>query len=69
MNEEVAYEQVAAELLEGHLKPGLWTKAIADSAGNEPLAKSLYIKSRAEQLLAEFQAEQAQAAGVLRAAQ
>ena len=69
MNEEAAYEQVAAELLEGHLKPGLWTKAIADSAGNEALAKSLYIKSRAVQLMAEFQAEQARAAGVLRAEQ
>ena len=53
MNDEDAYSQVAAELAANDLKVGLMTKAIADSVGNENVAKSLYIKFRAQQLLAE----------------
>ena len=58
MNEEDAYSQVAAEVAAGDRKLGLWTKSLAESMGNENVAKSLYIKFRAEQLLTEFRAKQ-----------
>jgi hypothetical protein len=53
MNEEQAYCQVAAEVSRGDLKAGLWAKALAESVGNENVAKSLYLKFRAQQLLSE----------------
>ena len=56
MTEEEAYAQVAAELTERDLKPGLWAKALAESVGNESVAKSLYLKFRAEQVLSECEA-------------
>ena len=60
MTDEEAYAQVAAELTERNLKPGLWAKALAESVGNENVAKSLYLKFRAEQLLADYQTEKRQ---------
>ena len=68
MTEDDAYSQVAAELTARDLKPGLWAKALADALGNENLAKSIYIKARAEQLLAECRAEQLKQSEVERAA-
>jgi hypothetical protein len=56
MTEEEAYALVAAELQERNLKPGLWAKALAESVGNENVAKSLYLKFRAAQLLRDYQA-------------
>jgi hypothetical protein len=53
MNEEKAYEQVAEEVARRDLKPGLWTKALAESVGNENIARSLYLKFRAQQLLSD----------------
>jgi hypothetical protein len=51
--EEAAYEVVALELTSNQVKPGLWTKALADASWDESLAKSLYVKMRHQQLLAE----------------
>ena len=50
MNDEPYYEAVATELLDKQIKPALWTKAYAESCGNESLAKSLYIKFRVKEL-------------------
>jgi len=60
MTEEEAYAQVASELANRDLRAGLWTKAMADSLGNENVAKSLYLKFRAEQILAESRVSEAQ---------
>lgn len=51
--EEAAYEVIALELASNDVKPGLWTKALADADWDEAIAKSLYVKMRHEQLLAE----------------
>lgn len=50
MNDEPYYEAVSTELLNKQIKPALWTKAYAESCGNESLAKSLYIKLRVKEL-------------------
>jgi hypothetical protein len=51
MTEDEAYAHVAAEVSRRDLRSGLWTKALAESLGNENLAKSLYLKFRAQQLI------------------
>ena len=53
--DEAAYEVIAFELASNEVKPGLWTKALADASWDETLAKSLYVKMRHQQLLAEVQ--------------
>jgi hypothetical protein len=50
LNDEIYYEAVAAEIQRKELKPGLWTKAVAESAGSNDRARSIYIKLRANQL-------------------
>lgn len=51
--EEALYEQVAAELLAGQVKHGLWLKATVESGGNEHKTKSLYTQFRIAQILEE----------------
>ena len=51
MDDEPFYEQVAAEIAAGQLKPGLWAKAFSEAGGNETAAKAIYIRLRANQLL------------------
>ena len=51
--EEAAYEVIAFELASNDVKPGLWTKALADADWDDAIAKSLYVRMRHEQLLAE----------------
>jgi len=58
MNEERAYEQVASEMSANNLRPGLMAKAYAESAGNTNVAKSLYIKYRAKQIIEKDIADQ-----------
>ena len=62
MNEESAYEQVASEMSANNLRPGLMAKAYAESAGNTNVAKSLYIKYRAKQIIEKDIADQKAAA-------
>ena len=51
--EEALYEQIAAELLAGQVKQGLWLKATVESGGNEHKTKSLYTQFRIAQILEE----------------
>ncbi len=50
MNEEALYDLVAAEMQEGHRKPGLWTKSFADADGDQTKAVVIYIRQRVAQL-------------------
>lgn len=50
MNEEPFYDAVAAEIQQGQLKPGLWTKAFADANGDQTKARVIYIRERVTQL-------------------
>ena len=48
--EDRYYDQVARELRNKTLIPGLWTKAYAEANGDEAKARALYIKYRVAQL-------------------
>ena len=50
MNDEPFYDVVATEIQQGHLKPGLWTKAFADANGDQTKARVIYIRQRVVQL-------------------
>lgn len=50
MSDEHFYTMVAEELRMAGPISGLWTKAFAEAEGNEPKAKALYLRYRAEQL-------------------
>ena len=49
-DDESLYETVANEIEAGDIQKGLWTKAFAQSGGNEAQTKALYIQTRVEQL-------------------
>ena len=49
-DDEKFYEEVARELQERPLIPGLWTKAFAEMGGDDAKARALYINLRVEQL-------------------
>ncbi|MGB5063969.1 MAG: hypothetical protein WBQ37_09425 [Candidatus Competibacter sp.] len=51
MDDEIYFEIVGQELRSGLLREGLWVKALSAAVGNENLARSLYIKMRAQQLI------------------
>jgi hypothetical protein len=53
--EEQLYEQVVNELASGQLRNGLWAKAIANSNGQDEMAKALYIQYRAQSLRDEYE--------------
>jgi hypothetical protein len=44
------YEAVAREIEQGQLDKVIWTRAVANSAGDDKLARSLYVRYRAEAL-------------------
>ncbi len=48
--EEALYEQVAAEIVAGQIKQGLWLKATVESDGDDFRARTIYTKFRVEQL-------------------
>lgn len=43
-----SYAEALAEIEEGRLDKGVWARSFAESGGDEPKAKALYIKARAE---------------------
>ena len=45
-SDEKLYEEVARELQEKPMVPGLWTKAFAEMGGDDAKARALYIKYR-----------------------
>ena len=49
-SDEKFYEEVARELQEQPMVPGLWTKAFAEMGGDDAKARALYIKYRVAQL-------------------
>ena len=48
--DEKLYEEVARELQEKSMVPGLWTKVFAEMGGDDAKARALYIKYRVAQL-------------------
>lgn len=54
VTDEAYYEAVGREIAEGHVRPGLWVKALADSKYDEPRAKARYIELRVEALKSEL---------------
>lgn len=52
--EEALFELIAHEISSGEVKPGLWTKALADSDWDEAQAKSRYVKMRHAQMMSEL---------------
>jgi len=52
--EEALYEQVAAEIVAGKIKQGLWLKATVESDGDDFRARTIYTKFRVEQLKADM---------------
>ncbi len=52
--EELLYDFVAAELEEGTLSKGLWTKALAETGFDDARARALYVKMRVASLNAEL---------------
>ena len=52
------YDEVARELQEKSIIPGLWTKAFAEMDGDEAKARALYIRYRVQQLAADASRQQ-----------
>jgi len=50
MNDDAFYDEVAKEMQEDRLVPGVWTRAFAEADGDENRAKATYIKVRVGQL-------------------
>ena len=57
MDDEAHYETVAKEVAAGDIKPGLWAKAFAQAEGKTEIARAIYIRLRAEQLISEAKAQ------------
>lgn len=55
-NDQQHYETVAAEIQQKVLRPGLWTRAFAESGGEDAKAKALYIRLRVAELKEEEKA-------------
>jgi hypothetical protein len=53
------YENVAAEVTDGHRHEGLWIKALAQNEGNERAAAAAYVLLRVQHLLDEWVIEEA----------
>jgi hypothetical protein len=51
MNNDAFYDEVAKEMQENRLVPGVWTRAFAEADGDENRAKAIYIKLRVAKLL------------------
>jgi len=50
-NDEKYYEIVAREIRENRINDAIWTKAIAESGGEENKTKAVYIQLRVKQLM------------------
>ncbi len=50
-NDEKYYEIVAREIRENRINDAIWTKAIAESGGEENRTKAVYIQLRVKQLM------------------
>jgi hypothetical protein len=50
MNDDEFYDEVAKEIQENRLVPGVWARAFAEANGDENRAKAIYIKLRVTQL-------------------
>lgn len=50
-NDEKYYEIVAKEIRENRINDAIWTKAIAESGGEENKTKAVYIQLRVKQLM------------------
>jgi len=50
LRDELVYAQVAGEIANNDMWPGLWAKAFAEAQGNEQQAEATYIKLRAKQI-------------------
>lgn len=50
VDDNAFYEVVAREIDQGQLDKVIWTRAVANSAGDDKLAKSLYVRYRAQAL-------------------
>jgi maltodextrin utilization protein YvdJ len=66
MNDDRFFDEVAKELLEKRVVPGVWTRAFADADGNTEKARAIYIRSRVAQLVEEEKLEREQAEELLR---
>ena len=66
LNEERLYTLIAAEIAEGSVKAGLWTKAIAQANGDETKIEPNYIKLRLQNLHDEIAVAAAEEAERLR---
>jgi len=53
LDEEYLYGYVANEIANDHISPGLWTKALVASGGDDQKARILYIKYRFDMLKTE----------------
>lgn len=54
---EALYEQVAAEILAGEIRRGLWLKATMESGGDDFRARAIYARFRLEQVKAAREVE------------
>jgi hypothetical protein len=54
LKEEALYQEALREIESGVRRDGIWAKAVADSKGEEPLARSLYLKYRVQSMLDEY---------------
>jgi predicted RNA-binding Zn-ribbon protein involved in translation (DUF1610 family) len=50
MNDDALYDEVAKEMRENRMIPGVWTRAFAEADGDENRAKAIYIKLRVAHL-------------------
>ncbi len=53
MNDDAFYDEIAKEMQENRLVPGVWARAFAEADGDENRAKAIYIKLRVAQSAAE----------------
>lgn len=61
-NDEKLYEIVLQEIENDQVRPGLWGKAFAESNGDLPVAKSLYMKLRVQSIIDDIEIERCQQA-------
>ena len=62
MSDQYFYDVVAEELQRRSLRPGLWTRAVAETGGEGDSARALYIRLRVAELMQLEQSERARAA-------
>ncbi len=61
--EDRIYDAIAQEIETGNIEKGPWTRLFAECGGNENQTKALYIKRRAEKLIAAASSPQQDASG------